>query len=344
MLVGGTGNNMLHGGAGADKLVGSDGWGVADYHDAATAVTINLDGSGNSGDQAAGDTFVDVNGVQGSQFGDTLNGNASANWMIGDAGNDTVNGGVGNDTLYGSDGDDQLVGGSGDDVLYGGAGNNVLEGGAGADILDGSAGWGVADYRNAHTSVTVRLDGSGNAGDEAAGDVYVNINGMFGSQYGDTIAGNANGNWIIACGGNDSVSGGIGNDTLYGSDGNDDLNGGSDNDVLYGGNGQDVLTGGAGADIFVFDAATIATNVDRIVDFNAAQDRIQLDRNLFAGLGSSVSLVVGPMATHTGPQVIYNSGTGDLAYDADGNGNGAAVSFAVLSAGLQLSASSFSVV
>ena len=28
------------------------------------------------------------------------------------------------------------------------------------------------------------------------------------------------------------------------------------------------------ADIFVFDAATIATNVDRIVDFNAAQDRI----------------------------------------------------------------------
>ena len=84
---------MLHGGAGADKLVGSDGWGVADYHDAATAVTINLDGSGNSGDQAAGDTFVDVNGVQGSQFGDTLNGNASANWMIGDAGNDTVNGG-----------------------------------------------------------------------------------------------------------------------------------------------------------------------------------------------------------------------------------------------------------
>ena len=122
--------------------------------------------------------------------------------------------------------------------------------------------------------MTVRLDGSGNAGDEAAGDVYVNINGMFGSQYGDTIAGNANGNWIIACGGNDSVSGGIGNDTLYGSDGNDDLNGGSDNDVLYGGNGQDVLTGGAGADIFVFDAATIATNVDRIVDFNAAQDRI----------------------------------------------------------------------
>ena len=67
-------------------------------------------------------------------------------------------------------------------------------------ILDGSAGWGVADYRNAHTSLTVRLDGSGNAGDEAAGDAFANINGMFESQYGDTIAGNANGNWIIACG------------------------------------------------------------------------------------------------------------------------------------------------
>ncbi len=337
-LVAGIGNNILRGGAGADKLDGTSGWGVADYHTAQTAVMVNLDGSGNSGDEAAGDTFINVNGVQGSVFGDTLNGNVNANWILADAGNDTVNGGAGNDTVYGGDGDDQLVGGGGADHLVGGLGNNVLEGGAGADILDGTGGWGVADYRNSD-AVTVRLDGSGNAGGEAAGDVFVNINGAFGSAFGDQILGNANANWVIACGGNDSVLGASGNDTLYGSDGNDSLNGGNDDDMLLGGTGGDVLTGGAGRDMFVFDAALGNGNVDRITDFNAADDTIQLSRSIFSGFGSSVKLTFGQMANSGGAQIICNGG--DLYHDADGLGGGVAIKFATLSSAAGLSAADF---
>ena len=339
ILIAGTGNNMLEGGKGADHLDGTGGWGVADYHHAATAVKVYLDGSkANVGDEAAGDTYVSINGVQGSAYADELNGNGNDNWMIGDGGNDTVKGGGGNDTLYGSSGDDQLVGGAGNDHLIGGTGNNVLEGGDGADVLDGTDGCGVADYRNSDTAVTVRLDNSGNAGHEAVGDTYVNIVGAFGSNFGDTIVGDNGGNWIVACGGNDTVSGGVGNDILYGSEGNDVLNGGSDNDTLFGGSGSNVLTGGSGRDVYVFDAAG---GFSRITDFSVAEDKIQLDRGVFGGLGSSVSLAVGSMANSGGAQIIYNSGTGDLSYDADGLGGGVAVKFALLATGLALTANNF---
>jgi Ca2+-binding RTX toxin-like protein len=337
-LIAGIGNNILRGGAGADTLDGTGGWGVADYHTAQTAVTVNLDGSGNSGDEAAGDTFVNVNGLQGSVFADTLNGNANANWILADSGNDTVNGGAGDDTVYGGEGDDRLVGGTGADHLIGGLGNNELEGGEGADILDGTGGWGVADYRNSD-AVTVRLDGSGSSGGQAAGDVFININGAFGSAFGDQINGNANANWIIACDGNDTVLGGAGNDSLWGAEANDSLNGGADDDMLLGGAGSDILTGGSGRDLFVFDAALGNGNVDRITDFNAADDTIQLDRGIFSAFGASVKFSFGQVASGGTAEIICNNG--DLYYDADGLGGGAAVKFASVTNHYALTASDF---
>jgi serralysin len=62
---------------------------------------------------------------------------------------------------------------------------------------------------------------------------------------------------------------------------------------------------------------------------------------VFAGLGSTVSLAIGTMASNGGPQVIYNSGTGDLSWDADGLGGGAAIKFAMLAPGLALTANNF---
>jgi Ca2+-binding RTX toxin-like protein len=337
-LTGGLGNNILRGGAGADFLDGTGGWGVADYHTAQTAVTVNLDGSGNLGDEAAGDRFRNINGVQGSTHDDTLNGNVNANWILADGGNDSVDGGAGDDTVYGGEGDDQLVGGVGNDHLVGGIGNNVLEGGDGADLLDGTGGWGVADYRNS-TAVTVRLDGSGSSGGQAAGDVFININGAFGSAFGDTINGNANANWIIACDGNDTVLGGAGNDSLWGAEANDSLNGGADDDMLLGGAGSDILTGGSGRDLFVFDAAIANGNVDRITDFNAADDTIQLDRGIFSAFGASVKFSFGQVASGGTAEIICNGG--DLYYDADGLGGGLAVKFATVANYQSLTAADF---
>ena len=52
---------------------------------------------------------------------DTVNGTASADYLVGAGGNDKVNGLAGNDTLLGGTGIDTLTGGTGKDTLTGGA-------------------------------------------------------------------------------------------------------------------------------------------------------------------------------------------------------------------------------
>ncbi|GAB5388608.1 MAG: hypothetical protein Alpg2KO_15760 [Alphaproteobacteria bacterium] len=103
----------------------------------------------------------------------------------------------------------------------------------------------------------------------------------------DTLTGGRGQDTLSGGRGNDDLRGGTGDDlleghrrddTLRGGPGEDYLDGGNGNDVLDGGKGQDVLNGGRGADIFVFAHAdsTLAAP-DQILDFDAAQDRIQLD-------------------------------------------------------------------
>jgi len=118
--------------------------------------------------------------------------------------------------------------------------------------------------------------------------------------------------------------------------------GGAGDDRLVGGAGNDVLHGEAGRDTFVFESAlNAASNVDRIADFNTAEDWIGLSRSVFGGFGSAVSLSVGASAKAAGAQIVYDSATGALSYDADGTGAVAQVKFAQLAAGLALTASNF---
>jgi Ca2+-binding RTX toxin-like protein len=71
---------------------------------------------------------------------------------------------------------------------------------------------------------------------------------VFGSAFGEVIAG-ADGNDLIQGGaGNDTLHGQIGNDILHGQVGNDLMYGGVGNDVMYGGVGNDKLYGHAGND------------------------------------------------------------------------------------------------
>jgi len=81
------------------------------------------------------------------------------------------------------------------------------------------------------------------------------------------------------------ICGANGNDAIYGRDGNDALYGNTGNYTLIGGNGNDVLVGGAGNDTFFFNAAlNAATNVDTIIDFSVADDRIVLENGDFTAL------------------------------------------------------------
>ncbi|MBL8489918.1 MAG: calcium-binding protein, partial [Rhodocyclaceae bacterium] len=138
---------------------------------------------------------------------------------------------------------------------------------------------------------------------------------------------------------------------LGGLAGNDTLGGGTGSDTLVGGAGNDVLSGGAGADIFRFESALNASaNLDRITDFSAVDDTIQLDRVVFAKLGAPGALNAGffhagttVAATDGNDYILYNSSTGGLYYDADGTGAISPAQFATLTGAPAITAADFMV-
>src|SRR5688572_1124684 len=154
----------------------------------------------------------------------------------------------------------------------------------------------------------------------------------------DSLAGTSSADSITGSSGNDSIDGLGGNDTAHGGSGDDSLRGGGGADVLRGNGGLDVLHGGLGvdnlgggidADIFAFSDMG-AANADSITDFVSGQDKIQLDGSVFTGIGADGSF---------GERIIYESGTRQLWYDADGSGAGARQLIATLQSGATLTAS-----
>jgi Ca2+-binding RTX toxin-like protein len=152
-----------------------------------------------------------------------------------------------------------------------------------------------------------------------------------------------------------TISGTSGADTLLGTAGADHILGNAGADFLYGKGGADRLTGGAGADKFVFDTRYDGT-IDEILDFNPLEDAIYLDNAVFTKLGSgslgsprkigatNLEDGAGARPNDSNDYIIYDSITGNLSYDADGNGAGAAVVFAHLQSGLNLAAAHFYVI
>jgi Ca2+-binding RTX toxin-like protein len=126
------------------------------------------------------------------------------------------------DALFGAAGNDLMGGGAGNDGLYGEAGNDTLLGGAGADYLDGGANYDLASYAGGAGVYAALFAPQLNTGD-AAGDVYVGIEGLIGSSFNDTLVGDA---------GNNRLEGGDGDDLLEGQAGDDDLFGGLGSDTV----------------------------------------------------------------------------------------------------------------
>ena len=233
-IYGGAGADLIYGGAGADIIYGGDG-----------------------DDVIYGDTVADVT----SPTASTEAAAADNDIIYGDAGNDTIYGGVGSDTIYGGAGDDVIYGNDWGDTLYGGAGNDILYddwgttefnggdfgdatlcGGEGDDILNGDIGDNAkASYEDATSGVSVSLaiSGSQAVGGGLGSDTLINIQGLIGSSYADTLIGNANANTLSGGAGDDTLNGGAGADTLYGGSGNDTLDGGTGADTMYGGSGND---------------------------------------------------------------------------------------------------------
>ncbi|WP_282053262.1 calcium-binding protein [Phaeobacter inhibens] len=319
-LYGGNGDDRLYGGAGGDKLDGGSGNDTVLYSLAETGVTANLSNSSVNTGEAAGDTYVNIEGLWGSGHADILSGTAGAN------------------ALWGVNGDDLIRGLSGNDSLYGGSGNDTLFGGAGSDRLDGGTGVDRVSYADESSALRVYLANSSTNSGSAAGDVLVSIEGVTGTNYADYIKGNSSSNTLSGGNGNDSINGDGGNDTIYGGNHRDLLVGGSGNDQLFGGFGHDTLRGGSGADILKggngddslrgesgndqltgdagSDTFVFGKNFDRdqINDFQNNIDTIEL-----RGFGlSSVSDAMSH-AYQSGSRVVFDFGSGDKLVVLDTN-------------------------
>jgi Ca2+-binding RTX toxin-like protein len=208
ILLGGFGNDTLIGGAGADQISGAAGTDTASYDASAAGVTVDLVAGTGIGGDAQGDTLSGIENVIGSAQSDHLYGDGAAN---------------------------TLTGGDGDDTLRGGAGADVLNGGNGSDF---------ANYQGSAAGVIVNLLTNTATGGDATGDTLSNIEHLYGSSQDDQLTGNNVRNIIGGELGNDTIVGNGGDDALSGEAGNDNLDGGAGADRLVGGAGIDTIHGG----------------------------------------------------------------------------------------------------
>ncbi len=163
-LTGGDGNDVLEGGAGGDTLAGGNGVDTASYANSESAITVNLNTLSTSGGDAAGDVLSSIENVIGSAYADTITGNNNGN------------------VLTGNNGDDVIIGSGGDDTLVGGEGADSLIGGSGVDTVS---------YTSSAAGVTVNLATTEGIGGDAEGDTLSGIEIIRGSNFADTLTGDA---------------------------------------------------------------------------------------------------------------------------------------------------------
>ena len=228
----------------------------------------------------------------------------------------TINGTAGNDTIAGTAGDDTINGLAGSDVIAGGSG--------GADVIDGGTGFDAIDFKAAATSALVVDFAAGTVTGGSGSTSFSNIERVVGGVFADRMTGDAAGQNLTGSGGNDT---------------------------LWGAGGVDTLWGGSDADTFVF-RETGTANADRISDFVSGTDKILLDSAAMGALGGAGGFGAGDArfaANATGTaqdasdRVIFNTSSGQLWYDPDGNGAAARELIATLQAGATLVATDITV-
>jgi Ca2+-binding RTX toxin-like protein len=157
VITGNSGNNILAGLGGADRLLGgSSGTDTATYAASGAGVAVSLTTNVGHGGDAEGDTLSGIDNLTGSKYDDTLEGGSGTNILDGGAGIDTVtyehasrgvtaslaitdqqSTGMGFDRLLNFE---NITGSTFADTLTGNVGANVLSGLGGADTLTGRGG------------------------------------------------------------------------------------------------------------------------------------------------------------------------------------------------------------
>lgn len=366
-LTGGAGNDTLDGGVGSDSMVGGAGDDV--YVVDNEADTVQEDSSLIGGKDTVrasishtltsfvenltltGSDDIDATG---NELANTLTGNIGANRLDGGAGADAMDGGLGDDTYVVDDVKDKIVetsatggddtievwldtntflltgatwvaaanienvvlmgsynsnatGNKLDNMLLGNSGDNVLKGDAGADFMAGGAGDDTYDIDSSDTVFEESNEGTDTVKANFSYTLDANFENLILTS---KIADNATGNGLA-----------------------NELTGNSMANTLNGKAGNDTLTGGLGNDIFRFDT-DLSSNTDTIQDFVVGQDRISLENSIFKGLAvgklKEANFASGSVPVDANDYIIYDATTGNLYYDADGNGGGTTQHFATL--------------
>ncbi|HRK18846.1 MAG TPA: calcium-binding protein [Hyphomicrobiaceae bacterium] len=293
-FYGNSAGNTFAGFAGNDTMNGIGGFDTADYsQDEEIGRILFLSGNGAV-------TVNLVTGLATDGFGntDTL---INMDGAIGTAYNDTMTGNAAANRFVGGAGIDTLNGGDGNDTLDGGVGNDSLTGGLGDDTYN----------IDVATDIVIELANQGTDTVASTGNYTLKVNFENLTLLGNATTGNGN---TVA----NIMIGNVRNNVLAGKEGND------------------TITTGLGTDTVIFDRAlNAATNVDHITDFDVVSDTIRLASNIFTAAGplgtlDAVAFVVGASAGDSSDRIIYNSATGEVFYDADGDGTGAQVLFVVL--------------
>jgi Ca2+-binding RTX toxin-like protein len=274
--------------------------------------------------------------LMGTSGPDNFMGTPEADTMFGAGGNDTINGNIGNDKIYGELGNDSLRGSAGLDSMYGGEGNDTLDAsGEGNDYLAGESGNDVYQLVRFGSFVVEGFN-------QGIDTIQFPLNYTLPPNVENLVlteATNINGT------GNElynKITGNSGNNTLSGLVGEDTLNGGG---------GNDTLSGGWGRDQYLFDTPLAAAGVDTITDFSVSDDRIVLDKTVFAALEtlagnplleedySVIDVAAAEEFSAAGNsfnEIVYNRLTGNLFYNTNnatvglgvGGGRFATITFA----------------
>ena len=250
--------------------------------------------------------------VTGGALNDSLSGGGGNDQLMGGAGDDSLEGGIGNDIMRGGTGNDSFITNLGQDQMFGDAGSDrftVTEDDFGIDLIDGGADADAVLFETVGIAVLLDLQTQTLNDGVARGDTFRNIEGFVGTFRDDTMSGDANANHF---------EGGAGDDRLDGRGGNDEL---------IGGFGADILTGGTGNDIFGFGFDLITTvqhrwRADTVTDFTRGQDHIAValaDFGFILNNPFKLQLGLDPQANTPGPVFLFETDTGRLWHDADGN-------------------------
>jgi Ca2+-binding RTX toxin-like protein len=256
VITGGTGDNIILGGAYADTITGGVGNDVilGDNGRVHRTDAVNLTG-----------TILSVSTTNPATGGDdTIDGGAGNDVILGGAANDLIHAGLGDDIVVGDNGEVDLnsptnnvfstdPGIGGVDTIYGDTGNDILVGGTGNDWIYGDGP--VVDGND-----TIVGD-DGTVGRDSTYKIVFVVTTFPSDAGSDHLYGGPDDDVILGGGNPDTIEGNDGNDVLVGDNGRVDFAAdgtrtvtsftdatGTGDDLIYGGNGNDTIYGGPGAD------------------------------------------------------------------------------------------------